>query len=258
VAFLPLGRVERASTRSEPSWRFPFNTPEGRGERLFRDASIGGEGNAVSCASCHSTADERFGISVDGQIRPDRTVYGSGRRPLLWQGMAPSPGKAASICAKWFMLRPEGLGSLRENDLAAYLARLSPDPTPPLDYRTLVLTRRSELPDPLGGDPKRGKVLEQKFCGGCHGEHEIRSPLTPGLYEPDDLVRRIRWLPGTDARQMPPIYVDRLPDSDLRDIVTYLTGDESQRIFKRRSHPRPPESADRGSPPGPAARAASR
>jgi len=40
-------------------------------------------------------------------------------------------------------------------------------------------------------------------------------------------------LPGHDARQMPPIYIDRLVDTDLRNIVTYLAGDESKRIFNR-------------------------
>src|SRR5262249_3705970 len=33
------------------SWEFSFTTPEGRGERLFRDPSAGGEQNALACAS---------------------------------------------------------------------------------------------------------------------------------------------------------------------------------------------------------------
>jgi hypothetical protein len=32
---------------------------------------------------------------------------------------------------------------------------------------------------------------------------------------------------------MPPMYVDRLTDGELRDIVTYLSGDPNDRIFKR-------------------------
>ena len=232
-AFLPLGRTTRRAADAAPAFRFPFDSPEGRGERLFRDASIGGPGNAVSCASCHAVADERWGLTVDGQVHPNRTLYDSAQRPVLWQGMARSPGKAASICAKWFMLSHGGLGPVREADLAAYLAALSPDPAPALDYRVLAVTRRSGLPNPLGGVARRGRALEKKFCGGCHAEHGLRSPLTPGLYEADDLVRRVRWLPGSDARQMPPIYVDRLTDSDLRDIVTYLVGEPSQRIFQR-------------------------
>lgn len=234
VAFLPLGRHPASGARPQPVFHFPFDTPEGRGERLFHDATLGGPGNAVACAHCHTTADERWGLALDGQVRSSRSLYGAAARPALWQGMAANVGKAASVCAKWFMLRPDGLEASRESDLSAFLGRMSPDPAPGLDYRILALTRRSALPRPLGGDAKRGRVLEQKFCGGCHAEKGLRSPLTPGLYEAEDLVRRVRWLPGTDARQMPPIYVDRLPDSDLRDIVTYLAGDPSQRIFRRR------------------------
>jgi hypothetical protein len=62
----------------------------------------------------------------------------------------------------------------------------------------------------------------------------VRPPLTPGLYEADDLVRRVRWLDGHDARQMAPITVDRLTDSELRDIVTWLAGQEAERVFERK------------------------
>ncbi|HYV49113.1 MAG TPA: cytochrome c, partial [Myxococcaceae bacterium] len=68
----------------------------------------------------------------------------------------------------------------------------------------------------------------------CHGKGRVRPELTVGLYEPDYLVQRIRWLPGRDSRQMPPMYLDRLVDSDLRNIVTYLAGEQSERIFKRK------------------------
>ncbi len=235
VSFVPVAHLPSKAPRArEPAFRYPFDSAEGRGERMFHDASIGGAGNALACAACHSTADERWGLASDGKVRPNRTLHDSARRPSLWQGLARTVGEGATICAKLFMLKPSGLDRSQEVDLAVFLSKLSPDPAPALDYRKLALTRRSGLPDPLGGDPRRGQEQERRFCGACHGEGEIRPPLTPGLYEADDLVRRVRWLPGSDARQMPPIYVDRLPDSDLRDIVTWLAGDESQRIFKRR------------------------
>ena len=94
--------------------------------------------------------------------------------------------------------------------------------------------RSSGLASSTGGDRELGAKLEKRFCEGCHAVGKVRPPLTPGLYEPDYLVQRVRWLPGHDAKQMPPIYVDRLTDSDLRHIVTYLAGDESKRIFDRK------------------------
>jgi polyisoprenoid-binding protein YceI/mono/diheme cytochrome c family protein len=229
-----------------PTFELPFNTPQGRGERLFHDASIGGPGNAVSCASCHSTADERLGLAqAGGAVRPAHSVYDSARRPSLWQGFAPTAGKAGSLCARLFMLLPGGLDEGQQKDLQAYLIKVSPDPAPALSYQTLALTRRSSLENPTRGDPRAGAKLMHHYCDSCHAEGAMRPPLTPGLYEPDYLVARVRWLPGHDSRQMPPTTIDRLTDSELRDIVTYLAGDEGERIFKRS---RPRHTGGEGSP----------
>jgi polyisoprenoid-binding protein YceI/mono/diheme cytochrome c family protein len=234
VARLPHRVARKGASAAAPTFEFAFNTPEGRGERLYRDASIGGPGNAMSCASCHSTADERLGIVLaSGSVKPAHTLYDAARRPTLWQGFTPTPGKASSFCARMFMLVPQGLDAGQQRDLEAYLLKLSPDPGPNLDYHTLALTKHRELPDPLKGDPKAGAKLTQRYCESCHAEGAMRPALTPGLYEADYLVKRIRWQPGHDAHQMPVVTIDRLTDTELRDIVTYLVGNESQRIFKR-------------------------
>ena len=232
VAHLPRRTAHKSA--SPPSFAFPFNTPEGRGERLYADASVGGPGNALSCASCHSTTDERLGIvQASGTVRPAHSLYNGAHRPSFWQGFSPTASSAGSFCARMFMLLPQGLDAAQQHDLQAFLVKLSPDPAPGLDYHTLALTRRSELSNPLKGDAKAGAKLTHRYCESCHNEGSIRPPLTPGLYEADYLVKRIRWQPGTDAHQMPPLQIDRLTDSELRDIVTYLVGDESQRIFQR-------------------------
>ena len=62
----------------------------------------------------------------------------------------------------------------------------------------------------------------------------MRPPLEVGLYEPDYLVARVRWIAPHDAKQMPPIPLDRLTDTELRDIVTYLVGRPDDRIFQRK------------------------
>jgi hypothetical protein len=65
--------------------------------------------------------------------------------------------------------------------------------------------------------------------------HDLIGLLAPGLYEPDWVVRRVRRLEGHQNKQMPPWTITRLPDSDLRDIVTYLTSNPKEpAVFNRK------------------------
>jgi polyisoprenoid-binding protein YceI/mono/diheme cytochrome c family protein len=230
VAFRRPGGSERKD------WDFAFTTPEGRGERLYFDHSVGGEQNVLSCASCHSWWDERS--ENRGFVKPAASLWNSARRPVFWRGFVDSLDEGINICIRKFMLRPEGATKDRTLDIAAYLRRISPDVAPALDYSGVVLGRRTGLERPTRGDAARGEGLVGRHCVQCHNDGQsIRSTLTPGLYEEDDIVRRVRWIAGNDAQQMPPIGLDRLGDSDLRDIVTYLAGDESKRIFQRKGRP---------------------
>ena len=55
-----------------------------------------------------------------------------------------------------------------------------------------------------------------------------------GLYEPEWIVRRVRWMEGHESHACPPQRMTRLNDSELRDIVTFLAGPGSgDRIFTR-------------------------
>jgi len=217
------------------SWEFSFTTPEGRGERLFRDPSAGGEQNALACGSCHGWRDERTGtLDPLGHASPNSSLWNSARRSTFWRGFASTPEDATDLCIRRFMLRPNGGDPAQLADLGAYLRRISPDAAPPLDYRAVLLGRKTAIDRPTGGDGKRGAVLTQRFCGRCHGEGAMRPPLEVGLYEPDYLVARVRWIAPHDAKQMPPIPLDRLTDTELRDIVTYLVGRPDDRIFQRK------------------------
>jgi polyisoprenoid-binding protein YceI/mono/diheme cytochrome c family protein len=246
TGFLP---VAKAATHKppKPKARFAAGSAEGRGEKLFTDASVGGTANALTCASCHGVNDERAGLSPEpnGPIHPSHSLYDAARRPAFWQGFEPTPGRAASLCTRLFLLSPTGLSEKQQSDVEAYVKALSPDEAVgALDYRELALTRRSDLANPTGGDPKLGAKLEKRYCEGCHNKGSVRPPLTQGLYEPDYLVHRVRWLPGNDARQMPPIYAERLTDTDLRHIVTYLAGKQAKKIFDRKQHAPPPPPAE--------------
>jgi mono/diheme cytochrome c family protein/polyisoprenoid-binding protein YceI len=233
-ALISVAQVPRKP--APPKFKFGAGSVEGKGERLFADRNLGGAGNALTCASCHPVVDERGGIYAGGgSVRPSHTLYDAAHRASLWQGLAPTPGKAASLCVRLFMLNPQGLGPAQETQLEAFLKAIAPDDAvPALSYEALALTRRTALAKATSGDKKAGKALVEKFCAGCHGKGRVRPELTVGLYEPDYLVQRVRWLQGHDARQMPPMYLDRLVDSDLRHIVTYLAGEKSERIFKRK------------------------
>ncbi len=234
VAHPPRGPKKRAA----PKFEFAESTPEGQGERLMHDPTLGANGNVIACASCHTTADETAeGDEFDGVVHPAHSLWDVARRPTLWQGISSNPAAAAGLCTRLFMLNPDGLTREHQAQIYAYLEKISPDDVaPPTDFPTILLTRATGLKNPVQGDRKRGAKLEKLFCESCHSATSVRPPLTPGLYEPDYLVKRVRWLPGKDNHQMPPISMERLPDSQLRDIVTFLAGDESKRIFQRK-HP---------------------
>jgi mono/diheme cytochrome c family protein/polyisoprenoid-binding protein YceI len=228
--------VARAPVKPKPPlWRFAATTPEGRGERLAANKTIGGDKNQVSCRSCHGIHDERRGLYVAGAVKPASSLWGSARRPTLWQGFASTPGAAASLCAKLFMLRPQGLDAAHEADLAAYLKALSPDRAPAHNY-TALHQSRAELPaaldDVRAGNKARGKKLVEVYCVSCHAKGAMRPALEPGLYERHMIGERVRRVTGADNNQMPPIPLDRLSDSELVDMAAFL-GDEKQRIFVR-------------------------
>jgi polyisoprenoid-binding protein YceI len=232
-----VARRSKSAPRA-PAWDFALTSPEGRGERLFRDPAVGGELNANSCWSCHNVRDERTGFfDAAGHVKSNATLWDSGRRSTYWRGFAETLEQGEDICVRKFMLKPSGATKEELADLAAYLRRISPDVQPLQDYSGLVLGRHTAIDRPTGGNAERGALLTERYCNYCHAEGALRPPLTPGLYEADYLVKRVRWIPGHDAKQMPPIAMDRLRDSELRDIVTYLVGDDATRIFRRKPKP---------------------
>jgi polyisoprenoid-binding protein YceI/mono/diheme cytochrome c family protein len=232
-----VARRSKSASRA-PAWDFALTSPEGRGERLFREPTVGSELNANSCSSCHSVRDERTGLfDALGHVKSNATLWDSGRRPVYWRSFVDSLEQGIDICVRKFMLKPSGAAKEQLADLAAYLRRISPDVQPPQDYSGIVLGRQTAIDRPTGGNAERGAVLTERYCNYCHAEGALRPPLTVGLYEADYLVKRVRWIAGHDAKQMPPMSMERLRDSELRDIVTYLVGDDASHIFHRRPKP---------------------
>lgn len=221
-----------------PTWAYPPTTPEGKGERAFKDPGIGGSGNVMTCGSCHGVHDERLGLAdpKTKSVPPSSSLWGVAHRTSWWRGVARSPENAASICARMFMLRNDNLSKDVEASIAAYFEKLSRDPLPAHDYSGVLMAKAVEPKKALAilptGDARRGALVVQRTCARCHGVGHVRPALTPGLYSKEQLVGRVRGT-AADARQMPSYAPERLTDSELADVIALLA-DDKQRIFQRR------------------------
>ncbi len=217
------------------TYQFKGDDAKAKGEKLFHAATTGGEGNKMTCFHCHAKSDERDGLLLkDGHTRAANTLFNAGQRPKFWGGFAPTAGKAANICQKQYMLGG-GLTETQEAELQAFIDAISADGAPALDYTTTYRSMETLLRDPTGGDAAKGKKLADRFCMTCHLDGRVGPVWAPGLYEPDWVVRRVRRLEGHSNKQMPNWTIARLPDSDLRDIVTYLTSPASAApVFDRK------------------------
>lgn len=217
------------------TYQFKGTDANALGEKLFHAPTTGGEGNKMTCFHCHAKSDERSGLQLkDGHTRAANTLYNAGQRPKFWGGFAATASKAANICQKQYMLG-SGLSAEQEEQLQAFIDAISPDGAPALDYATTYRSMETLLRDPIGGDAVKGKKLADQFCMTCHLDGRVGPVWAPGLYEPDWVVRRVRRLEGHSNKQMPNWTIARLPDSDLRDIVTYLTSPASAApVFDRK------------------------
>ncbi len=216
------------------SYLFRGDDERAQGERFFHSPDVGGPGNKLTCFHCHAKSDERSGLMLkDGFVRPANTLFNAGQRPSFWNGFASTLGEASAICQKQYM-RGAGLADEQAKALTAFIEAISPDPVPALDYAITYRSMDSALRDPTGGDIAKGKKLADQFCMICHLDGRVAPVWAPGLYEPEWVVKRVRRLDGHQNHSMPNFTIVRLPDSDLRDIVTYLTSPKNEPpIFNR-------------------------
>ncbi len=209
------------------TYLFTGDDAKAKGERLFHSTDTGGAGNKLTCYHCHAKADERLGLlQKDGFIRSSSSMFNASQRPTYWNGFAPSLGKAANICQKMFM-KGTGLSEQQQGEIQAFAAALSADAAPALDPKVLFTTYETSIRTPTAGDAERGKKLADQFCMTCHLDGRVGPVWQLGLYEPEWVVARVRHLERHSAKIMPPFSITRLPDTDLRDIVTYLTGSKA-------------------------------
>lgn len=213
-------------------FQFTSGDAKARGEKLFHSESAGGPGNKMTCFHCHAKTEDKE--LKDDHVRAARTLFNASQRESFWNGFATDPAKASAICQKAFM-EGNGFTPEQEADLTAFLDAISPQKSAPLDYAVNYSSMETLLQDPTGGNAAKGKKLADKYCMTCHLDGRVGPVWAPGLYEPDWVVRRVRRLEGHANHQMPGFSQARLPDADLRDIVTYLTNTPSAPpIFKRK------------------------
>jgi mono/diheme cytochrome c family protein len=217
------------------TYQFKGTDSKALGEKLFHAPATGGEGNKMTCFHCHAKSDEKAGLQLkDGHVRAANTLFNSAKRGKFWGGFASTAAKAANICQKQYMLG-SGLSSEQEEQLQAFIDAISTEASPALDYSVTYNSMQTLLRDPQGGDAAKGKKLADKYCMTCHLDGRVGPVWAPGLYEPDWVVRRVRRGEGHSNKQMPNWTTARLPDDDLRHIVTYLTSPASAApVFNRK------------------------
>ena len=222
------------------TYLFTGDDAKAKGERMFHTTDTGGAGNKLTCYHCHAKADERAGLlQKDGFVRSANTMWNAAQRPQFWNGFAPTLGKAANICQKMFM-KGTGLSEQQQGEIQAFVTALSSDAAPELDGRVLFRTYETPIRTPTAGDADRGKKLADQFCMTCHLDGRVGPVWQLGLYDPEWVVARVRHLEKHSAKIMPPFSMARLPDTDLRDIVTYLTGSKAGApIFDRKKRAGP-------------------
>lgn len=194
------------------------------GDQVFRQPLE--DGNSFACATCHALREpndegtRRVGHPLAGATK--RTSWKNGQVSTFldavnscvteWQGATAWSPRDARLTALVSWLEAEGGGG------AAVAFEVVQPPT--------VLT---------GGDSSRGQALFNATCAVCHGSDgrgDVRGPNLAGAMLPADYVaRRIRLsgspqsavYDGLTGGRMPFWAKDRLDDSELRDLVAFVS-----------------------------------
>lgn len=204
------------------------------GRRLFADPRFSdSDFNSFACVTCHETTDDATGLRV---ASPLNDVVGRGS---WWGGYTPRLLDAVDFCNVFFMRGdPIDPTSPRARALYEYLVAISPADAG--DVAPRPLTWVENVGSLARGDPRRGEVVWDAACRGCHG-----APIT-GEGRLDD---RVSAVPGAsqefaDANgfevdlvvtekvrhgqffgvggNMPPFSRESLSDEDLGALIAFL------------------------------------
>jgi thiosulfate dehydrogenase len=208
------------------------------GRALFEDPGVAGtEFNSYSCATCHD------GEAPQGDVvRTGGSLRGVTKRPQYWAGQEIDLLRAVNQCLYWFMLKDDPWTAEDEEARAvyAYLESISEgtEGTGPAPF-TIVL----DIEDLPPGDAQQGADAYRRACAECHGAAHTgaerlveRAPILPeqtlaahplGEYTADE--RRVVFVEKARhgafisyTGQMPPFSLEKLPDEELADILSFL------------------------------------
>lgn len=201
-----------------------------RGEQVYM-APSDRKFNAFSCSSCHAAVPD----AESGFLFSASSLHDAIRRPNYKLGKFDDFIDAANTCRVHWMETTAWTGDDNDfKDLVVYLESIAPaGPAPAVVYTI----SRSTTTGPATGDAATGCEFFHRTCVACHGEGAAGTPdLGPSLIdfvlEPDFIRERVRLSGSTGSVYegllgdsiMPFWSIERLSDTDLENVVTYLTG----------------------------------
>ena len=208
------------------------------GEALFNDPAVAKTSfNDYACSTCHGES-----ADPDGVVLPGAPLAGVTRRPSYWGGQEVDLLRAVNHCLYYFMLKdaPYTADDVEARAIYAYLESISGEGTSAEPAPFTVVGPVLDLP---AGDAGRGAVVFNQACASCHGAPHTGEgrlvPRAPSLPEqtimehpPEEytpLERRLVFVEKTRhggflgyGGQMPPFSIEKLPDSDLADLLSFF------------------------------------
>ncbi len=194
------------------------------GEAIYRGTVE--DGNSWACATCHALEEPAADFR-----RPAHPLGDAAARPSYKNGQVAEMRDAVNSClTEWMNAEPWTAQDPRWLELEVFLEELAPATAPALQFSIV------DPPADLGGgDATVGREMFDASCAVCHaagGEGSSLAPPIAGLgLDPAYIAERVRHsgrgdsevYDGLSGGIMPFWAADRLSDSELRDIIAFVS-----------------------------------
>jgi mono/diheme cytochrome c family protein len=201
------------------------------GETLYRTRV--GDGNTFACETCHALSEP----ADDGLRRAGHPIGDAAARATYKNGELRELREAVNSClVEWMNAEPWSADDERWVALSEFLEGLAP-PSGADDVRfEIVAPPSAEVL--ASGDPVAGRETFNATCATCHakdGGGSLLAPPIAGLgLDPEYIARRVRTsgrsesavYDGLTGGVMPFWSAERMSDTELADIATWLAGSE--------------------------------
>lgn len=194
------------------------------GEQVFRQPLE--DGNSFACATCHALQEP----NDEGTRLVGHPLAGATKRPSFKNGQVSTFLGAVNSCVtEW-----QGAAAWAQDDARfGALVKLLEAQGGSSEAVTFEVVQPPAVL--TGGEASRGQALFNATCAVCHGSDgrgAVRGPnLAGAMLPPDYVARRIRLsgspesavYDGLTGGRMPFWSKDRLDDSELRDLVAFVS-----------------------------------